>query len=145
VRFWDASAVVPLLIQQQRTTFASRLWGADPEVAVWWGTRVECHSAIARTLRQNAIDRAGAARGIERLSHIESQWLEVEPSVAVRDEACRLLRAHPLRAADALQLAAALRLSDEIGDRVAMICFDARLADAARLEQLPIVDVDEAR
>jgi predicted nucleic acid-binding protein len=96
-------------------------------------------------LRQNAIDRAGAARGIERLSHIESQWLEVEPSVAVRDEACRLLRAHPLRAADALQLAAALRLSDEIGDRVAMICFDARLADAARLEQLPIVDVDEAR
>lgn len=143
MRFWDASAVVPLLIQQQRTAFATRLWGADPEVAVWWGTRVECHSAIARTLRQHAIDRAGAAHGIERLSRIEAQWLEIEPSVALRDEACRLLRAHPLRAADALQLAAALRLAGEIGEQVTMICFDTRLAEAARLEQLPIVEACE--
>jgi len=63
----------------------------------------------------------------------------VEPSAAVRDSACRLLRAHPLRAADALQLAAALRLSDELGEPVQIICFDDRLADAARSERLRVI------
>ena len=139
MRFWDASAVVPLLIEQKRTGAARRLHGADPEMAVWWGTTVECHSAIARMLRQQAIDRNGAAQGMERLRDIGSEWLEVEPSTRIRNEACRLLLAHPLRAADALQLAAVLDLSHEIGDRMQMICFDDRLVEAARFEHLPVV------
>ena len=57
MRFWDASAVVPLLFEQKQTGVARKLHGADPEMAVWWGTTVECHSAIARMLRQQAIDR----------------------------------------------------------------------------------------
>lgn len=139
MKFWDTSAVVPLLVEQEQTVFASSVRNGDPEMTVWWGTLVECHSAIARLLRQRGIDRPGAARAIARLGEIASQWLEVEPSGGVRITACRLLRAHPLRAADALQLAAALNVSEEIGDRVALICFDDRLADAARLEQLPVI------
>jgi len=146
VRFWDASAVVPLLFEQKQTGVARKLHGADPEMAVWWGTTVECHSAIARMLRQQAIDRNGAAQGMERLHELETEWLEVEPSTGIRNEACRLLFAHPLRAADALQLAAVINLSREIGDRVPMICFDDRLVEAARFEQLAVVphakDVD---
>ena len=139
MRFWDSSAVLPLLIHQQRTGLASGLRGADPEMAVWWGTPVECNSAISRMLRDSAIDRGVAARGLERLREVAAEWMEVEPSAAVRDAACRLLRAHPLRAADALQLAAALQLANAMGDRLAMICFDGRLADAARFEQLYVV------
>jgi hypothetical protein len=144
VRFWDASAVVPLLIEQKQTGAARKLRGADPEMAVWWGTIVECHSAIARMLRQQAIDRTGAARGIERLRDIAAEWLEVEPSIGVRKEAWRLLLAHPLRAADALQLAAALSLSDEMSVRVEMICFDDRLGQAARFEQLPVIPYEKS-
>ena len=140
MRFWDASAIVPLLVSQQKTAAAASLRRQDPDMAVWWGTIVECHSAIARVLRDRAIDRSGAARGIERLSAIAAEWTEVEPSVGLRDAACRLLRAHPLHAADALQLAAALRLADETGDRMEMICFDDRLADAARLERVMVID-----
>ena len=83
---------------------------------------------------------------MERLHELETEWLEVEPSTGIRNEACRLLFAHPLRAADALQLAAVINLSREIGDRVPMICFDDRLVEAARFEQLAVVphakDVD---
>jgi hypothetical protein len=46
----------------------------------------------------------------------------------------RLLRVHPLRAADALQLAAVMIATEENVRRVPFMCFDDRLADAARLE-----------
>jgi hypothetical protein len=44
----------------------------------------------------------------------------------------RLLAAHPLRAADALQLAAALVACDERSDMLAFVTLDDRLAKAAR-------------
>src|SRR5262245_6779474 len=139
MKFWDASAVVPLLVRQTQTSFVTGLRAAEPLFSVWWGTVVECASAIARLLRDGAIERRDAALALERLREFEAEWVEVEPSSAVRDSACRLLRAHPLRAADALQLAAALRLSDELGEPVQIVCFDDRLADAARAERLRVI------
>jgi predicted nucleic acid-binding protein len=109
-------------------------------MSVWWGTLVECSSALARLLRDGLIQRRNAALGLQRLREFEAEWIEVEPGVAVRDGACRLLRAHPLHAADALQLAAAIRLSEEFGEPVEIVCFDSRLADAARAESLRVID-----
>jgi predicted nucleic acid-binding protein len=94
---------------------------------------------LARLLRENRIERRDAASGLERLRQFEKEWVEVEPSIAVRDGARRLLRAHPLRVADALQLSAALHLSEELGEALEMVCFDDRLADAARAERLSVV------
>jgi predicted nucleic acid-binding protein len=139
VKYWDASAIVPLLVRQSRTKFVTSLRVADPVVAVWWGTAVECASALARLLRENTIERRDAASGLERLRQFENEWVEVEPSIPVRDGACRLLRAHPLRPADALQLSAALHLSEELGETLEMVCFDDRLADAARAERLRVI------
>lgn len=139
MKYWDASAIVPLLVRQTRTKFVTSLHAADPVVVVWWGTTVECTSALARLLRDNNIDRRGAASGLERLRKFEIEWVEVEPTIAVRDGACRLLRAHPLRAADALQLSAALHLSEQIGESLEMVCFDDRMADAARAERLHVI------
>jgi hypothetical protein len=141
MKYWDTSAVVPLLVKQTQTKFVTGLRVSDPVIAVWWGSVVECASALARLLREGAIERREAAIGIERLHEFEAEWVEVEPSIAVRDGACRLLRAHPLRAGDALQLAAALRLSDEIGEPFEIVCFDSRLADAARAERLRVVEI----
>ena len=106
MRFWDASAVVPLLFEQKQTGVARKLHGADPEMAVWWGTTVECHSAIARMLRQQAIDRNGAAQGMERLHELETEWLEVEPSTGIRNRNClniRLTRERNRRLCDKLR------------------------------------------
>lgn len=143
MKYWDASAVVPLLVRQANTTFVTKLRAADPSLSVWWGTTVECSSALARLLRDSAIERREAALGLERLREFEAEWVEVEPTSAVRDGACRLLRAHPLRAADALQLSAALRLSDELGEPVEIVCLDSRLADAARAERLRVISAAE--
>jgi predicted nucleic acid-binding protein len=139
VRFWDASAIVPLLVTQKRSAEATRLRRDDAEMAVWWGSKVECTSALVRLLREDAVDRSDAAAAFERLHAIEDEWFEVEPSAGVREQACLLLKAHPIRASDALQLAAALGVATELGERLTMVCYDRRLADAARAERIEVL------
>jgi predicted nucleic acid-binding protein len=72
------------------------------------------------------------------LATLRAGWLEILPSHEVRGEAMRLLRVHPLRAADALQLAAALLWKGAAGEG-RFVTFDERLGLAARLEGMRVV------
>jgi predicted nucleic acid-binding protein len=80
----------------------------DPDMLVWWGSEVECVSALARLERTGALEAKGIAVASNRLKQLVNAWHEIEPSAIVRENAVRFLRVHRLRAADALQLAAAL-------------------------------------
>jgi predicted nucleic acid-binding protein len=81
-------------------------------IVTWWATRVECASARGRLRREGSLDEAGFGASLRRLTTYAAAWAEVEHSAAVRRTALRLLRVHPLHAADALQLAAALAAAD---------------------------------
>jgi predicted nucleic acid-binding protein len=133
MRFWDSSALVPLCLQQPRTAQALRWLDEDPELVVWWGSPVECASAFARLHRDGHLTRADEERARELLGSLRASWYEIQPGDAVREQALRLLRLHPLRAADALQLAAALAWA---GSPPAgrLLSFDERLDAAARRE-----------
>ena len=61
-------------------------------------------------------------------------WSEVLPSEAVRERGERLLSVHPLRAADAFQLAAALVWSRGATTAHALVSFNERLREAAGRE-----------
>jgi uncharacterized protein len=140
VRFWDTAALVPLLAEQAGTR-ATRDWLAeDAELVVWWGTHVECASAIARLERSGAFDATAAATARARLDDLRGAWFEVQPIDDVRRHAIRLLRVHALRAADALQLGAALVWS---GTPAAgsFHTLDDRLAKAARIEGFEVAVV----
>jgi predicted nucleic acid-binding protein len=63
--------------------------------------------------------------------------VELVPSVVERVHV--LLERHPLRAADALQLASALTLADRVGGKTDFVVYDARLAEAARAERLNVL------
>jgi predicted nucleic acid-binding protein len=139
VRFWDASAIVPLLVSEPATDAVLSLLEGDPEVLVWWGTPVECVSALARREREGALSSAGAGAAVERLRQLAGAWQEVLAVDAIRTVAQRLLRVHPLRAADALQLAAAVVASEHEAASLPFVCLDERLADAAAREGFPIV------
>jgi hypothetical protein len=69
---------------------------------------------------------------------------EIEPSEIVRESALRFLRVHPLRAADALQLAAAFTASERRPASLQVVTLDERLADAARKEGFTLVDIAAA-
>lgn len=133
MRFWDSSALVPLCLTQPMTERARAVFDEDPEMVAWWGSPVECASAFAR-LRKDRIlstEEEEAARSI--LTAIQDSWYEVQPGDTLRDQALRLLRLHPLRAADALQLAAGLEWAG-VPPTGEFVTFDERLKAAARLE-----------
>jgi uncharacterized protein len=140
VRFWDASAIVPLLIAEASTRRLQALAASDPDILVWWGSEVECVSALARLERNAVLEARAAALASERLKQLAAGWHEVEPSDIVREVATRFLRVHPLRAADALQLAAAFVAAEQRPASLTVITLDDRLAGAARKEGFAMID-----
>ncbi len=140
--FWDASAIVPLLVAEPTTPYMQALAGRDPDLLVWWGSEVECISALARLERAAALDGKGMALASDRLKQLANCWHEIEPSEIVRESAVRFLRVHPLRAADALQLAAAFTAAERRPASLRVVTLDGRLADAARKEGFALVDAD---
>jgi len=141
MRFWDASAIVPLLMTETSTKHLQALAAKDPAVLVWWATEVECASAIARLERDGAFDEPAVTEAFERLKQLAGAWHQVDPSDAIRETAVRFLRVHPLRAADALQLAAAFVAAERRPASLEVITLDDRLAVAARKEGFALVDV----
>jgi predicted nucleic acid-binding protein len=138
VTFWDTSGIVPLLIEQPESAAMRKVLEADPELVVWWGTPVECWSAVARLRREDVIGLDDEARVLARIGRLREAWIEVLPSEELRRTAGRLLRVHPLRAADALQLAAALVWAGTpAGHR--LVTYDERLARAAKLEGFDVL------
>lgn len=133
MRFWDTSGLVPLLLEQAATAEVGALLSEDPEIAVWWGTPVECASAAARLRREERLTVDEEERVLELLDSLRASWLEIVPSEEVRDQAVRMLRVHGLKAADAFQLAAARVWAGSM-DRLELVTYDDRLALAARLE-----------
>ncbi len=139
MRFWDSSAVVPLVVRQAATGRIRSLYRKDPGLVVWWGTPVECESALMRLQREGLLPQASAMRARDRLAALEQSWAEIEASARLREVARRFLRVHPLGAADALQLAAAFLASEERPPSLAVVCLDARLEGALRAEGFPLV------
>ena len=138
MRFWDSSALVPLLVQERPRAALIAILERDPRMFVWWGSSLECASAIARRERNGDLQPRGASEALERLRSLSASWNEVAASELVRRTAMRLLRVHPLRAADALQLAAAVLAADGQPAALPFLCLDDRLNDAASREGFPI-------
>ena len=130
MRYWDASALVALLVRQESSAAMLTLLQHDPTIVTWWGSEVECYSAVMRLARDGMLDHAGAQAAEERLRQLRSSWHEVLPTETCRNQAKRMLRVHPLRAADALQLAAALVAADHDPSRMQVVSLDQRLNDA---------------
>jgi len=139
VRFWDSSAVVALLVREPSSAAAMREFELDPEVLAWWGTETECVSALARLEREGSLSGASLADALRRLDALSLAWREVQPTATVRRTATRLLRVHPLRAADAHQLAAAIVAAEGQPATLPFVTLDDRLADAAGREGFTVI------
>ena len=141
MRYWDASALVPLLVSEPSTDLARTWLADDSEIVTWAWTRVEIASAIERRAREGALSRRDRRQVLERLETFADTWDEVTEVLAVRSRASLLLARHPLRAADAGQLGAALLVNEQLDGRpLSFMCLDRRLSEAAELEGLRVAD-----
>jgi predicted nucleic acid-binding protein len=134
MRYWDSSAIVPLCCDQPASRDVLSLLAADDELVVWWATPVECASALARLEREGALSERELRPARAVLAAMSKRWSEVNATPAVRDLAEQLLRRHPLRAADALQLAAALVWRTGLPANSPLVALDDRLRTAATAE-----------
>ena len=134
MRFWDKSAVVPLCVLEPATATVRRLAEADPSLVVWWATRTECVSGLARRCREGGLSAKDEERARRVLFALAAEWSEVLPSEPLRQRSERLLAVHPLRAADAFQLAAALLWSRGETTTHVLVSLDERLRETAHRE-----------
>ncbi|OGO58082.1 MAG: hypothetical protein A2Z32_14750 [Chloroflexi bacterium RBG_16_69_14] len=140
MRFWDSSAIIPLLVDESWSRGVLAEYVRDPEIVVWWATPVECVSALARLERESRLTAAELSEALARLDELALAWHEVQPIDRARQIATRLLRTHGLRAADAFQLAAAISASEERAGSVSLVTLDGRLAAAADREGFRVVN-----
>ncbi len=132
MRYWDASALVSLCVAEAATASMRDLAAAG--IATWAVSSVEIASAIERRTREGHLTSAEHAAARAALGQLAAAWIEISAIGPVRDRALRLVATHALRAADAMQLGAALVA---VADRPAgrdFVCADHRLRDAAARE-----------
>jgi len=134
MKFWDSSAIIPLLINEENTEYCIKVVADDPRMLIWCLSRVEVLSALCRRVREGLIGAEEFEKVKERLASIVSRADEVTAVDRVRARALRLLEVHSLRAADACQLGAALVGSREDPERLTILSFDGRLKSAATKE-----------
>jgi len=124
----------PLLVREADTPAREAQLKTMAGIIVWWATRVECVSALCRREREGHLSPEAIQAAMARLNALDRQWLVVSPSQVILSRAERLLKIHPLRAADAMQLAAALLATREEPENSTFHTADARLALAAGKE-----------
>lgn len=139
MRFWDTSALVPLVLEEGRSAACRRVLRDKSDLVVWALTRTEMTSAVWRRARAGDLAQAAVPRVLARIEALSARWSEITDLELVRDRAERLLAQHPLRSADALQLAAALVLTRERPRGREFVTADEELASAARAEGFRVV------
>ena len=139
MKYWDASAITPLIAEEPTRDYLLRLLEQDADMLAWWGTPVELASALARREREGLLTADDVTNALTTVHALAESWHEIVPSDSIRRTAERLLRAHPLRAADSLQLAAALIAADHDPMSLEFVCLDVRLARAAQREGFVVV------
>jgi predicted nucleic acid-binding protein len=129
-----------LLVEEEMTVPIRDLYLGEPGTITWWGASIECASAVSRLERENKLSAREATEALERLDALALHWHRIEPVDAILETARRLLRVHPLRAADSCQLAAAFLASEGRPSTLEFVCLDDRLITAAQREGFPVRD-----
>lgn len=145
MRYWDTSALVPLIVDEPGTAIARTWLGEDPQVVTWGLTRLEIASAVERRAREGRITAAQRREVLARFEGLAAAWGEVVDLLAVRARAIPLLARHTLRSADAAQLGAAIVASEADPPSLAFACLDRDLARAAEREGFSVLTWPDAR
>jgi predicted nucleic acid-binding protein len=140
--FWDSSAIVPIVVAEARSTEMADLLRENAP-AIWWATIVECQSAVQRRNRDSPFPPGELDSALQRLDKLVAGCVTVEATEEVSRRAGRVLAVHPVRAADALQLGAALVFAAE-EKRVGFVCLDDRLRLAASKEGFRVLPANGA-
>jgi uncharacterized protein len=143
MKFWDSSAILPLCVKEINSDHMEQILSLDGDMVVWWATRNECISALTRRYREGTFSGRARTQATSIVIALAGVWSEIQPMEALRLHAERLLMVHPLRAADAMQLAAALIWAEDTPRGLEFICLDQHLAEAAGREGFTVLPISD--
>jgi len=138
MRFWDSSAIIPLLVLEDKTEYCISAFQTDKEIMVWTMSKVEVFSALCRSFRENTLTEGTFELAKKRMTDLFDIAFEIASISKVKERALRLLQVHTLKTADALQLASVLVATQEVTSKLPIMCFDEKLKQAAKLEGFAI-------
>lgn len=134
MRFWDTSALIPLVVAERATACSERWLREDPDVVVWTLTRVELLSVLARRRREEPSSAPLLLAARRDVLSAWDRWSEITAVEIVRRYAERVVETHPIKAADALQIGAALVAAEDHPAGMEFVTLDRNLAEAAERE-----------
>jgi predicted nucleic acid-binding protein len=141
MNYFDTSALIKRFVEESGSKRVDAVLAREPIVATSKVAYAEVHAGLARMLREKAFTTA-AYRATSRT--FDTDWrayvrvdLADPVLLIVRD----LVRRYPLRGFDAIHLASAIRLQQQLGEAIRVIASDERLLAAAGEEGLSTLDV----
>jgi predicted nucleic acid-binding protein len=134
MRFWDSSALVPLLILEESSDRVRGLFAIDDEIVASIITPIEVQSALWRRRHHEEIDLDQHTKAEVAFADLSESWSEIDDFFTVREIALDLITRHILRAADAIQLATAIVAAEDDPHSLPFVTLDRDLADAAKAE-----------
>ena len=140
--FWDSSALFAVVAAEVGSDRLVAVLDDDPEAVLWWGTPVELVSAASHLWHERQVDADGYEHMLSTIEDFVSEAEQIDPTDQVRRTSIRMLRVHSLRAADALQLAAALVWTDHNPTGARFVCLDKRLWEVASREGFTMLPRD---
>lgn len=131
--------MLPLFSEEAFSGVVEEFLREDDEIVAWWGTWVECSVAISRLRRENRVGDRGEEEARAALDRLANNRVERRPTDDTRLLAMLISKYHPPKAADALQIAAALRRCGGDTGGTGFVCLHDRLRKAAQDEGFDVL------
>ncbi len=140
IAFWDSSAIIPLIIKEDRTDQSIALFKKTKKMLVWEFTQTECFSAICKKEKNGDLSDLFLKEALHSMLQLSGLWNEISPlSALTKSLAKRIISAYGLKTLDSLQLATALVACQEDTKRLTFITYDKGLAKAALKEGFYVI------
>jgi len=137
LRFWDSSALIPVILDELSSDTVRALMKDDPHIVASHLTPVELTSSLWRRRHHGKLPAAVHLQADASFAEITRRWSAIAAPEAV-ERAINLLSRHSLRAADSVQLGSALIASERFGS-LPFVTLDLDLAGAARAEGFTVL------
>ena len=141
MNYFDTSALIKRFVAEPGSKRVDALLAEEPILATSKVAYAEVHAGLARKLREQALTMAAYRRTSRAFDTDWRAYVRVDLAdpllLIVRD----LVGRHPLRGFDAVHLASAMRLQEQLGEEIRVVASDDRLLTAADKEGLPTLDL----
>ena len=138
MRFWDTSALIPLMLDEPESGRMRQLLAEDDSIATAAITPIEIASVLWRRRHAGRLRVDEHHEADVLFAELSARWNEVAYTSLTVETSLDVITRHPLRTLDAMQLAAAIVLIDA-PLHIAFVTLDKNLAPAARAEAFTVL------